>query len=183
VVVGTVLVVILMLLAATVLVVGSRALVTWARLRGKRVVACPETREPVGVELDARRAAIASLLGEKEFSLSSCTRWPERAGCGQECLAQIEQAPHDCLVRSIVERWYENATCVFCGKAIGAIHWGGHNPALLTPDQKRMIQWHEVRPERLIDVLNTHHPVCWDCFVVEKVRRAHPEVVTDRPAH
>lgn len=160
-----------------------RALPTWRALRGKRLVECPETHTAVAVDVDARRAAMGRLLGEKGFELRTCTRWPERAGCGQECLGQIEQSPHDCLVRSIVERWYAEGTCVFCEKPIGPIHWGGHDPALLTPDQQHTIQWHQVKPEQLPQVLSTHWPVCWKCHMVESVRHKHPDLVTDRPVH
>lgn len=38
---------------------------TYLRLRGKRVVTCPETKAPAGVEVDARRGALASVLGRQ----------------------------------------------------------------------------------------------------------------------
>ena len=160
-----------------------RTLPTWRALRGKRLVECPETHAAVAVDVDARRAALGHLLGEKGFELRTCTRWPERAGCGQECLSQIEQSPHDCLVRTVVEQWYQRATCVYCDQPIGKVSWGSHDPALLTPDRSSTVSWKDVRPEQLPDVLSTHWPVCWKCHVVETVRHKRPDLVTDRPAH
>ena len=87
----------------------------YIRLRGQRVITCPETGEPAGVELAAGRAAATALAGEPALRLRDCSRWPERAGCGQECLSQIEAAPEDCLVRSLLTKWYEGISCVDCG--------------------------------------------------------------------
>src|SRR5512142_2861678 len=60
--------------------------------RGTRLVACPETKRPAAVELDALRAAF-SLFGDEpgRFRLANCSRWPEKAGCGQECLSEVER--------------------------------------------------------------------------------------------
>ncbi len=51
-----------------------------------RAVTCPETQQQVGVTIDAKHAAATGLCGPPDFRLSDCTRWPERAGCGQQCL-------------------------------------------------------------------------------------------------
>lgn len=53
-----------------------------------RAVTCPETHQQVGVTIDARHAAATGLCGTPDFRLSDCTRWPERAKCGQECLPE-----------------------------------------------------------------------------------------------
>ena len=53
-----------------------------------RAVTCPETHQQVGVTIDARHAAATGLYGTPDFRLSDCTRWPERAECGQECLPE-----------------------------------------------------------------------------------------------
>src|SRR5262249_44932030 len=89
---------------------------TFWKFRGQRIVTCPETRQPVGVDVDAAHAAAtASLSGPADLRLKDCTRWPERETCGQECLAQIEAAPEECLVRNILKTWYSGARCVLCG--------------------------------------------------------------------
>jgi hypothetical protein len=154
----------------------------WARFRGDRVVTCPENGDFVAVQVDARHAAATALGGERELRLRDCTRWPEKQGCGQECLAQIEAAPMDCLARTMLVRWYEGASCVVCGKDIGTIDWHTAKPALRAPDG-RTLDWNEVPAERLPEVLATHSPVCWDCHVVGSVVREHPERVVVRPAH
>jgi len=54
--------------------------------REARTVDCPETHAPVSVRLNALRAGWSTLSGPTKLRLADCTRWPERAGCGQECI-------------------------------------------------------------------------------------------------
>jgi hypothetical protein len=161
-------------------VYGRRLLGAWARYRGTRVVVCPENRELVAVEVDARHAALTAPGGRIDLRLESCTRWPEKLGCGQECLGQIEMAPEACRLRSILDDWYQGKSCAFCGRGFHPIHWHDHQPGLRAPDGS-IRAWDGFRPEQVIDVLATHQPVCWDCRVAESFRRDHPELVTDRP--
>jgi hypothetical protein len=165
---------------AVVLGVAARYAFLYTRLKGKRVLTCPETGESVGVDLDAKRAAVTSLLGANPaLSLTDCTRWPERAGCDQACLHQLEGAPESCKLQSLLAEWYRGQKCAFCRKPFDEINWVDHKPALLAPDL-RTIEWKDVRPEMVDLVLSTHGPVCWNCHIAESFRREHPELVTDR---
>ena len=152
----------------------------YLRLRGKRVVQCPETRRPAGVEVDAGRAAIASAFGEPRLRLRDCTRWPERADCGQQCLAEIEAAPEECLVRTIVSRWYEDKRCVLCHKPIAPSNWALHKPALIDPNRTTH-EWREIQVDELSEVFSTYQPICWNCHVAETFRREHGDLVVERP--
>ena len=125
-------------------------------------------------------AALSAPQGRPDLRLESCTRWPEKAGCGQECLGQIEAAPQACLLRNILGDWYQGKSCTFCGRSFHAIHWHDHEPGLVAPDGK-IVAWDSFRAEQVVDVLATHKPVCWDCRVAESFRREHPELVVDRP--
>ena len=53
-----------------------------------RAVICPETRQQVGVTIDARHTAVSALRGAPDFRLSDCTRWPARIKCAQGCLPE-----------------------------------------------------------------------------------------------
>jgi hypothetical protein len=151
----------------------------YLRWRGARVVTCPETQHPAAVEVAAVRATVATLRGQTALRLSECSRWPERAGCGQECLHELQAAPDDCLVRNILVRWYADKSCALCGKAFGAIEWHDHAPALLT-GEGRIVTWPDVPPEALRDALEAHRPLCWDCQVAETFRHQYLDRVTDR---
>jgi hypothetical protein len=152
----------------------------YVQMRGTRLVNCPETNDTVAVEVDAGHAALTGALGKARFELTSCTRWPERYDCGRECLAQIEAAPIDCLVRTQLAAWYAGKSCVVCGKPFGAVDWMTHRPGLMEPGGAIM-KWQDIQAEKLAEVVASHKPVCWDCFVAETFRRQHPELVIDNP--
>lgn len=63
----------------------------YSRYSGSRLVECPENQQPAVVTVDARHAAATGLHGRADLRLSTCTRWPERANCGQPCLPQAAQ--------------------------------------------------------------------------------------------
>jgi len=170
----------LILLAGGLLVVTTLVVRRYRRLAGTRLVSCPETHEAAAVTLDASHALATSLGSSPDLRLDSCSRWPERKGCGQECLGQIEAAPEDCLVRNLLREWYRGKSCILCGRAFEEIHWGDHKPAFID-SKRRTWRWNEIAPERLPSIMATHHPVCWDCDVIERVYRDHPDLVVERP--
>jgi len=147
--------------------------------RGKRLITCPETQKTAAVDVAAGEAALGAFLKEPTLRLKECSRWPERQGCGQDCLQQIEADSESCLVWNIVSKWYEGKKCVFCHKLIGPLHHMDHAPALLGPDFKTA-EWKDLRPEQLPEVFSRYQPVCWNCHVAESFRRLHPELVTTR---
>ena len=151
----------------------------WFKYRGDRVVTCPETKQAAGVALDMKHAAWSAIGHPPGLRLETCSRWPERQGCGQECLRQIEESPENCLVRNILTKWYEGKSCAICGKPVGDIHWVDRKPALLSPEQCT-VEWAQVRPEAVPSVLETHAPVCWNCHIMQTFCKEHPEMVVDR---
>ena len=162
-------------------VYGRRLLGAWFKYRETRVVVCPDNRKVVAVEVDAVHAAMSAPQGRPDLRLEDCTRWPQKAGCGQECLSQIESSPEGCRVRDILATWYRDKSCVFCQRVIGEIHWHDHKPGLVAADGT-LVEWAAFRPEQVMAVLPVHQPACWDCLEAERFRREHPELVTERPA-
>ena len=148
------------------------------KLRGPRVVTCPTDNTYAAVEVDSLRATLA--VNSPALHLSSCTHWPERANCGQDCLRQIESSPDGCLVREILTRWYAGKACLLCGKEFGQIDWMEHKPCLLQSDGVT-VDWNQIHPEDLLGILKTHSPVCWNCHVASAFRHKYPDLVTDRP--
>jgi hypothetical protein len=65
------------------------------RLRGTRLVICPETHHSAVVEVAARSMGMQAILDQPCLRLSECSRWPMRGGCGQDCLSQIEARPSE----------------------------------------------------------------------------------------
>ncbi len=147
----------------------------YLKIRGQRVVTCPADKSRAAVTADAVRGALRGSL-----QLSSCSHWPERQTCGQECLKQIETSPDGCLVRNILAGWYLDKSCVLCGKPFGKIDWMEHKPGLMNP-QRVTKDWSQIRALDLPETLETHIPVCWNCHIAVTFRREYPELVTDRP--
>ncbi|HET8646180.1 MAG TPA: hypothetical protein VFO85_11865, partial [Vicinamibacteria bacterium] len=106
-------IILLLAAAAALAVLVLRNVLRW---RGTRLVRCPETRAPAAVDLDVKHTLLNGVVGREPLRLRDCSRWPERAGCGEDCLAQVERSPEDCLVRNIVAEWYQGKSCVLCGK-------------------------------------------------------------------
>jgi len=166
---------------ATALYFGIRWLVrACSKYRGTRVVACPETGRPAVAEIDALHASLTSIVGLPDIRLESCSRWPLKNQCGQECLANLDVAPGQCLVSGVLMRWYRGKTCCYCGKPFEELHWIDHQPALLSPEGL-LVRWSGVSVENLSMVLETHLPVCWDCYIAQSFRRDHPDLVVYRP--
>jgi hypothetical protein len=150
------------------------------KYRGTRVITCPENFAPHAVHVDVLRAAQwASLSGEPVIRLDRCTRWPERAGCGQKCLEQVVASPEACLVQNIVASWYAGKHCIFCKDDIGPIVWHDRPPAVQVQDGSTR-EWKDIRAERLPAAFRTGQPVCWRCHVTESFRREHADLVVER---
>ena len=96
-------------------------------LRGARLVECPETKAPAAVNLRAARAA----LGGSLLARPSARAGPSGSRAASECLAQIERAPADCLVRTIVTNWYAGKACAVCHKPLGEIDWFERKPGFI----------------------------------------------------
>ena len=183
---GTVMIAVILSLVGLAVGITTVALVKglrgYLRARGKRLVTCPENHCTAAVELDARGAGLKAVRGGTYLCLLDCSRWPEKSGCDQACLAEIGALGAGCLVRNIVAEWYQGKTCVYCHKPVGnATEWTGHMPGLVDQDYKT-VSWADVPTDRLPEVLATHKPVCWSCHMTETFRREHPELVTDRQA-
>jgi hypothetical protein len=151
----------------------------FVRYRGKRVITCPEISQPAAVHVNALKAAREAVFGRTDIRLDQCSRWPERAGCGQECLSQIKADPEKCLVWNLVDEWYRGKSCAYCQKPFGEIHWHERHPALLGPDRS-IVQWNEVPPENLPQIFQNYLPVCWNCYIAEEFRLKNPGRVIDR---
>ena len=168
-------------LVATGLFFGIRYFVrSYIRYRDSRFIICPDNNEAAIVEVDAVHAALTSALGAPDIRLQNCERWPIHQACGQECLLQLDVASPDCLVRSVLMKWYQFKACIYCGKTFEQIHLLDHKPALQSPDGN-LLDWNEVAVENLQIVLKGYQPVCWDCYIAQTFARDHSDLVVYRP--
>ena len=173
----------LLFLCLTILVllffVIRRTFQSFVKYRGLRVVTCPETKESVGVKVDAAYAALTSITDTPDLRLKACTRWPERHDCDQDCLLQIAANPEGTLYWNMMVNWYEGKACVYCATIFSKLEWSDRKTALMDA-QHNLCAWLDVLPQQLPNTLATHQPVCWNCYIAESFRRQHPDLVVDR---
>ena len=174
-----ILIVIGVLIAAALVFGLAVSLGAYVRFRGERIITCPENKQPAAVHINMSKVAKEAFIGKLDVRLDQCSRWPERAGCGQDCLSQIKADPENCLVWNLVDEWYKGKSCAYCQKPFGEIHWHDRHPALLGPDRS-VVQWNEVPPENLPQIFQNYLPVCWNCYIAEEFRRKNPERVIER---
>jgi hypothetical protein len=172
--------IILAALAVAAVYFGIRFFVKASRkFGGARVIVCPETGKQAMVELDTRRAALTSLVGQTDIRLESCWRWPLKQGCGQECLLQLDGVPDDCLVRGVLTKWYLNRKCVFCQRPFEGIDLLDHEPALFSPEGIT-VYLADIPMSAVNEVMATHQPVCWNCDVAQTFYHEHSDLVVER---
>jgi len=68
------------------------AMDAYVRLRGPRVVTCPETQTPAEVDLDAGFGALTALSGRPSLRVKRCEHWQDAqsSSCAQGCLEGID---------------------------------------------------------------------------------------------
>lgn len=153
---------------------------TFLALSGDRVIVCPDNHEPAGVRLQTFKGALRALAGNDPLRVAGCSRWPEKAGCAQDCLREIRAAPDGCLVRARIAAWYEGKRCARCQTDVSPAHWRHNPPALRAPDGGTCA-WRQIAAADIPRVLATHEPVCFDCHVISSLVRQHPGRAFVRP--
>lgn len=151
-----------------------------SKYRGSKIVTCPETGKPTAVEVDAVHAALTATVGPPDIRLNHCSRWPINEQCGQECLTDLDVAPDECLVSGVLMRWYRGKQCVYCSHPFSELQWLDHRPALQSPSGE-LVAWNEVPIDNIRNVMETHSPVCWNCYIAQMFRLEHPDLVVYRP--
>jgi hypothetical protein len=173
--------IVLLTLGPALVLLSVLAFRTWRLYRGIRVITCPETRRPAAVRVDTRHAVAGMFRDTLDLRLTSCTRWPERAGCDQDCVAQIEADPNETRAETILNDCVAGERCALCRRRIPPLTRFGHRPAFRAPDGAT-IAVDDVAPERIYELSATHDRVCWNCHLAETFRRKYPDLVIDRPA-
>ena len=100
-----------LIVVAALFVVAPVAGATFAHWRRPRRVECPVERTDARVRIDAKHAALGSIVGRRALEIVRCSFWPRLAGCRQECLeagvpasdgAASERTRRGATVRSIL---------------------------------------------------------------------------------
>jgi hypothetical protein len=147
------------------------SLQSYRRNRGRKSVVCPENREPVAVEMDNQYAFQTALRGQEHQRLKSCSRWPAKGDCGQECLAQIDPTPEN--LERLLSKWYEGKTCEICNRQLSRADWRRGRLAFLNENQK-LFELRHMQLAEIPSALDNLTPLCWTCHQEERARQAEP---------
>jgi hypothetical protein len=156
------------------------ALTAWIRLRGTRVVTCPETHKPAAVTLDTGHAAVTAVWEKADLKLNTCSRWPERQGCDQACVPQIVESGDETRPQMMAAHFFEGQRCTICQHPIDAVNAAALQPGLLDPVTHDAAAWDEIAAQDLPDAFRTRKPICANCALAESFRRRFPDRVVDR---
>jgi hypothetical protein len=167
-----------LLLAIVLVVYATIAIRAWVRFRGTRVVTCPETRRPAEVAVDIGHAMVSAVWERADVRIAECSCWPERRGCDETCVPQIEAAPDGTRASTIAARFFQGRRCVLCQRRIGPLTAGGLQPGFMDPLTHEVVPWLDVPAQELPDAIARQRPLCPECTVAESSRRPFP--ATDR---
>jgi hypothetical protein len=53
--------------------------------RRAKIVACPEACRDAVIEVHAIRAAVGAIFDRRSVAITSCSLWPRRRACAQQC--------------------------------------------------------------------------------------------------
>jgi hypothetical protein len=150
-----------MLFLLTVIVVAFVVLSFKKRREEPRVheVLCPETRQTARVELDRGHEIVTFFRTHCEAKLKSCTRWPERADCDTDCIAQIEP---QMKAEEILSRWYDGQNCAECGMPLIRADWQRGRAAGLDETGK-FVPLREMDWRQFPMALDAYRPICRKC--------------------
>ena len=147
------------------------SLQTYFQNRGRQSAICPENGQPVDVEVDNKYGFWTALRGQEHSRLKSCTRWPEKGDCGQECLAQVDPSPEN--VERLMLGWYRGKACTICARSITPSDWRRGRLAWLDA-QHKLVELRQVDLKQLQLAMQAMRPLCWICHQEERVRQAVP---------
>jgi hypothetical protein len=174
---------ILLFFAGAFIIVGppvALSLQDYYKNRGPQSLVCPDSGEPVDVEVDSKFAFWTALRGQEHSRLQSCTRWPEKADCGQECLQQIDPSPEN--IERLLTKWYEGKSCAICTRSLSPSDWRRSRLALLN-EQHKLFELRDMYLEELQQNLQHMRPLCWNCHQEERARQAVPARVLKGDRH
>ncbi len=139
--------------------------------RGRQSAICPENGAPVDIEVDRKYAFWTAWRGQEHSRLQSCTRWPEKGDCGQECLAQVDPSPEN--VERLMLGWHKGKSCAVCTRAITPADWRRGRLGWLD-QQYKLVELRQVNLRQLQSALAEMRPLCWTCHQEERLRQAVP---------
>jgi len=146
---------------------------TYYKNRGKRSITCPDDQKPAEIEVDRKFALQAAMRGNEQMRVETCSHWPAREECGQECLVQVDPTPEN--IERLFTKWFDGKPCSICARALTPADWRMGRMAFLD-DNFKLVELRQIDLEDLGLVAEPKRPLCWKCHREEKQRQAQPAV-------
>ncbi len=132
---------------------------------GRRSVTCPENHRQADVELDRKFAFWTALRGQEHTRAESCSRWPAKRDCGQECLAQVDPTPEN--LEHMLTTWSQGKACAICDRSLTPSDWRQGRLALVDESHK-LYEMRQFSFDEIPAALEQMRPVCWNCHQNER---------------
>jgi hypothetical protein len=146
-----------------------------------REIVCPENRQPAAIKLDIGYRIRTLFRGDGEsLRLKSCSRWPARQDCGEECLLQVDLNPR--MLDEVLRKWYEGKSCALCHRALTERDWRLGRFAAIDRNSEFVSASEILRSVELTTALAQHRPVCGECQSAQLARRKMTLLKGDRRA-
>lgn len=155
-----------MLFLTGAIIVTTFVLLRYHREPAAKLVVCPETRFPAEVEVDRRHALLTLLKNKKELKLKACTRWPARADCDEDCLAQLGFGPR---TDAVLAKWCSGKNCALCSTPITRADWHLGRAAALDSNHA-FLELREMDCKQFPMILDQYEPLCWKCHEAELLK-------------
>src|SRR3954470_11318551 len=156
---------------------------TWTRVRGARVVVCPDTRRPAAVRVDIGHAIATAIWEKPDVRLTACSRWPDGRECDQPCASQIERTSSATQPKAMAARFFAGRRCAICQRSIDPLSVVTLQPGFMDPDTRQVQAWNEVAPQALPATIAASRALCSNCTLAESFRQRIPDRVVDRRPH
>jgi hypothetical protein len=144
---------------------------TYHQNRGRHAVQCPENGETADVEMDRRFVLKSAMRGHEHSRLQSCSRWPEKGECAQECLAQVDPSPQN--LERVFSSTLVGRSCAVCSRDIAPDDWRLGRLAVLN-QQHQLLELRDMPVDDLQSTLRDTRPLCWKCHLDERARQVVP---------
>ena len=111
--------------------------------------------------------------GQEHSRLQSCSRWPEKGNCEQDCLVQVDQSPEN--LERLFAKGMRQELCY--------LHPPDHSVGLATRPARsfepaaELFELRDMSPDDLEAVLAQTRPLCLQCHQGERQRQAGPRLV------
>ncbi len=135
----------------------------------RHTIVCPESHASTGIEIDRTHRLRTLLRDTSELRVAACDRWPERQGCDEECLLQVDLKP--AVLERTLRKWYAGKSCGLCGRILTDSDWSQGRFSALDGNDK-FVPPAALPLRDLPQQVGRYRPLCWPCHQQQRAKAA-----------